>query len=371
MPDQPDTSEKLPSAPDLNQQMPRSSLSAELREILEFNERENQKHRDYFLMLYKLTAGAMTALVIFIGALIAFVGWHTVSDIRKQAQDATSEEIRATKEKSQKAMDEEIQNMRKQITGRLDAEFQTPNIREMVGDAARRQTQLAMMPLITNEVKTQVSSGVHAEQGAIQETLVSQTHKALDDMKPVIDQTVASRVGAAVDAAVKTQVDTQITPRIQQLQNSEQISELVTQAESGDGQSFDILARIAGDQSQQAGFRNTAIRTFTAVMMSHNEGIYSQLHFNDNPTPEEKLARLQSNEALQRRAAIDELTPDYVKDHLDQLFGIMTSDPDLGAREAAYQKFKSVTGNNFLNLDNATAISWWTKHRDEFVKPKK
>jgi large-conductance mechanosensitive channel len=269
MPDQPDTSEKLPSAPDLNQQMPRSSLSAELREILEFNERENQKHRDYFLMLYKLTAGAMTGLVLVIGALIAFVGWHTVSDIRKQAHDATSEEIKATKEQSQKAMVEEIQNMRKQITGRLDAEFQTPNIREMVGDAARRQTQSAMMPLITNEVKTQVSSVVHAEQGVILNAVEGQTRKAVDDMKPIIDRTIEASVGPAVDSAVKTQVDSQISPRIQQLQNSEQISELVTQAQSGDGQSFDILARIAGDQSQQVGIRNTAIRTFTAVMMSH------------------------------------------------------------------------------------------------------
>jgi hypothetical protein len=105
--------------------------------------------------------------------------------------------------------------------------------------------------------------------------------------------------------------------------------------------------------------------------MSHNEVVYNSLHFNDNPTPEEKLARLQSNDALSRRAAIDELTPDYVKGHLDQLYGIMTSDPDLGAREAAYQKFRIVSGNNFLNLDNGRAAIWWTKHRDEFVKPKK
>jgi hypothetical protein len=30
---------------------PQPGLSVELREILEFNERENQKHRDYFQML--------------------------------------------------------------------------------------------------------------------------------------------------------------------------------------------------------------------------------------------------------------------------------------------------------------------------------
>jgi hypothetical protein len=49
----------------------------------------------------------------------------------------------------------------------------------------------------------------------------------------------------------------------------------------------------------------------------------------------------------------------------------MISDPDLGVREAAYIKFKSVTGNNFLNLDAQSAAAWWAKHRDEFIHPKK
>jgi hypothetical protein len=348
-----------------------SALSAELKEVLAFTEAENEKHRAFFQMLYRWTAGALTAIVIVIGGLIAFVGWHTISDIRKQAQDATAEEIKATKEQSQELIAEEIQGIRKQIANRLDAEFQTTSIRETVGEAARRQTQSAMMPLITHEVQTQVSSGVHAEQGAIQTTLQSQTRKALDDMKPTIDQTVEARVGAAVDAAVKTQVDSQISPRIQQLQNSEKISELVTQAQSGDGQSFDILGRIAAEPDQEAGFRNTAYRTFTAVMLSHNEVVYNTLHFNDDSTPAEKLARLESKDALQRRAAIDELSPDYVKDHLDQLYDLMMSDPDLGVRTAAYIKFKSITGNNFLNLDSRAAANWWVKHRDEYVRPKK
>jgi hypothetical protein len=267
-----------------------SALSTELKEILAFTENENEKHRAFFQMLYKWTAGALTIIVVVVGALIAFVGWHTISDIRKQAQDATAEEIKTTREQSQKVMGEEIHNIQNQIANRLDTEFQTASIRETVGDAAKRQTQVAMMPLITSEVKTQVSSGVKAEQGAIQATLLGQTRKALDDMKPTIDQTVEKRVGAAVDIAIKNQVDTQISPRLQQLQNSEQISQLVTQAQSGDGQSFDILSRISVDPNQEPSFRGAAYRTFSAVLLAHNSVFYNTLHFNNNPTPDQKLA---------------------------------------------------------------------------------
>ncbi|MBW4038739.1 MAG: hypothetical protein HIU91_07655 [Acidobacteria bacterium] len=63
----------------------RSGLSAELREVLAFTESENQKHRDYFQMLYKWTSGALAVMVVSIGALAAFVGWHTIDDIKKQA----------------------------------------------------------------------------------------------------------------------------------------------------------------------------------------------------------------------------------------------------------------------------------------------
>ncbi len=349
----------------------RSVLSAELREILAFNEAENQKHRAFFESLYKTTVSALTVILLLLGGLVAFVGWHTISDIRKQAQDATAEEIKATRLQSQQAMDQEIQSMRLQISKRLDNEFQTRAIRETVGDAARRQTQAAMMPLINREVQTQVSKGVSAEQGSIQATLVAQTKTAIEEMKPIINTTIESRVGGVVDASVKKQVDTQITPVLQQLQNNQQISKLIIQAESGDGQSFDMLARIAFDSKQDPDFKASAYRTFSAVMISHNSAFYNNFHFTDSATPAEKITRLSSPDALQRRCAIDELTVDYAKQHMDQLFSIMTSDADLSVREAAYIKFKSVAGNNFLNLDTATATTWWAKHRSEFISEKK
>ena len=362
---------ELPALPPDGTPAAPSFISPELKEILAFNESENQRHRDFFQTLYKWTAGALTVLVVFIGGIIAFIGWHTISDIRKQAQDATSEEVRETKKQSEKVILDETTRMRQQITTRLDEEFKTERIRLTVGDAARRQTQAAMMPLIDHEVKTQVSSGVRAEQSAIQNTLLSQTRQALDDMKPVINKTIEARVGGAVDTAVKSQVDTQISPRIKDLQDSERMSQLVSQAQSEDGPSFDILANLSSDQNQTPIIRSTAIRTVRAVLQAHNNGLYSGFNFTDKPTPEEKLARTKSPDALFRRAAIDELAPDYAKAHLDDLFTFMMSDPDLSVRTAAYVKFKSVTQAQFLNLDAFTASQWWSTHRAEWVNPKK
>jgi hypothetical protein len=60
-----------------------SGISNELKEVLEFTASENQKHREYFQMLYRWTAGALTIIVVLISALVAFVGWHTIDDIKK------------------------------------------------------------------------------------------------------------------------------------------------------------------------------------------------------------------------------------------------------------------------------------------------
>lgn len=111
-------------------------------------------------MLYKWTSGALTVLVVAIGASVAFVGWHTIDDIKRQAQSATNKEISNIQEQSRKTLNKQTTEIQRQITTRLNDEFQSESIRRTVEAAAKQQTSRALLPIITKEARSQVTAGV-------------------------------------------------------------------------------------------------------------------------------------------------------------------------------------------------------------------
>jgi hypothetical protein len=345
-----------------------SALSAELKDVLAFTESENQKHRDYFEMLYKWTAGSLTVIVVVVGGLIAFVGWHTIEDIRKQAQSATKEEIDNIRKQSRETLAQQTAQIQQQIAKRLDDEFKTEAIRQMVQSAAKQQTAGALLPIITSEVRTQVSAGVKSEQQVVQHTLWQEVHQSVDELKPTINKRVDESVTQSVNAAVREQVDSQITPRIKELENSAQVSTLINQAESGDGSSFDTLVRMAGDSQVPQSVRDLALKVARSILASHNSGLYSTRTFTPAKTEAEEIAFLQDSDALSRQAAVDSLGIEYWKNHMDQLFATMTSDPSLQVRTSGFVRFKGITQMKYDALDNYNAVQWWGEHRKEFVK---
>jgi len=361
----------MPSEPDGQSPVSenaRAGLSAELKEILEFTEKENQKHRDYFQMLYTRTAGFLTVIIVVIGGIVAFVGWHTIDDIRKQAEAATQEEIRNTRKQSDDTLRQQTTEIQSQITKKLADEFKTDAIKQTVQSAAKQQTAGALLPIITTEVRSQVSTGVKSEQQTVQRAMLEEVHRSVEELKPTINRRVDESVGKSVSAAVSAQVDSQIAPRLKELENSAQISTLINQAESGDGSSFDILLRMAGDPQVSESVRGLALKVVRSIVLSHNSGIRSTRTFTEIKTKEQQAQLLQDGEPLTRQAAVDSLADDYWKTHLDQLFAIMTSDGSLEVRAAAYSRFKIITMMKSDALDNYSASQWWAKHRTEFVK---
>jgi hypothetical protein len=83
---------------------------------------------------------------------------------------------------------------------------------------------------------------------------------------------------------------------------------------------------------------------------------------------QQEVQLLQDADPQTRQAAVDSVTPDYWKAHLDQLFSIMTADGSIEVRRAAYIHFQAITQIKGDALDNFTAVQWWKVHRGEFVK---
>lgn len=348
---------------------PAGGLSRELKEVLAFTEAENAKHRAFFEMLYKWTAGSLTIIVVVVGGLIAFVGWHTISDLRKQAQDATQAEIASLQNQSQKIVLEEINRERGEVFNRIRAEvknqFEGAAIRQTVTEAAKTQTHDAMMPIIKTEVRTQVNRGVQDEQRIIRSTLTDQTKDAVRQLMPQIDRDVKSRMNEVVDSSVKSEISNHIAPQLTKLDADAKASSLIVGAESGDAADFDELESVSWRHDLDPTLVADTKRVVESIMQSHNR-VYSPLSVEGQDQVRDPIKLIHSSDPLQRRAAIDGSSNDYFKSHLTDLYELMLSDPALDVREAAYVKFKQITGARFLNLDSEAAIEWRSRHSKDF-----
>ena len=343
---------------------PKTVLSAELEQVLDFTAKENQKHREFFEGLYTTTARALTVIFVGVGLIVSFIGWHTIGDIRKQAQDATAEELKRTQQQVQQALKQETELMRAQVSSRIDKEFETSAIRNTVLNAANQQTRSVMLPIISKEVHSQVSVGVQNEQNSIKATLGQQATLAVERLQPVIDKTVEQRINSDVDVAFKKQVE----PQLSELKSNAEISSLIARAQGGDAASFDILSRIATDETTKPELKVTADRVVSSIVQANNSTFYNPLHFTKDFTVQQKVDFLQNASGLQRRAAVDDIAETYWRENMDRLYTIMMSDEDLTVRTAAYVRFKAITKAQFLNLDAGSAVLWWGEHRKDFVK---
>ena len=267
--------------------------------------------------------------------------------------------------------------MQDEIRQKLQAQFETPQLQKMVKEAASVQTGAVLRPLIQQEVSSDVAKRVKDEQQTINSTLVSETHKAVDNLKPDIDSIVSTRVNATVDKSVDNQISTKVQPVLSSLQQKEGLSDLLIRAQTGDGVAFDQLSFYAARfPSPRPEIQQSIVRAVRDIIRQHNQAVRSSLTFIKPQTDEQMLQYLHDSESGNREAAIDNLKEAALRSHADDLFRIMTSDPELSVREAAFIRFKQLRGDNdpehnIQNLDNYTVSQWWSKHRQEFIENKK
>ena len=233
--------------------------------------------------------------------------------------------------------------------------------------AARQQTSGALLPIITKEVRSQVSVGVKGEQQNIQQTLLKEVHSSVDELKPTINQRVDQTVSQAVNTSVSKQVDTQIAPRLRQLEDNAQLSSLINQAQAGDGAAYDKLFAIASGQ-QGPVIQPVAYEVVESIITRHSTPIRTPRQFLSPKSEAEEVKLLNDPETFTRQAAVDSLATPYWEKHLDQLFAIMTTDRSLDVRSDAYFVFSAITKFKADPLNNFAASTWWADHRKDLVK---
>jgi hypothetical protein len=327
------------------------------RELMQFLREENEANRRAVREdaqasrdLLRFTVWLVT---IPIAALILVVGWFgfkTVGDLK----DALEKEA----ETSTKA---EISRMQGEIRNRLDQEFQTPRLQQMVKATAAEYTKTSAEPLIKSEVGVQVKLRVAAEQPTIVAAVTRQTQAAVKQMGPTIDSLVRDSVDVKVQKAVEP-----VTQRLEGLKADADVQRLIIRMNNDDAEAFDQLFALTVAPSTDSDTLKLIGDTVSDVMDQHNNQMRLALHFTTPHNREQALAELSNPIPSMRMAALD-MVGSWDVPTLSKLVEIASSDASLNVRCLAAQVFNARTKQTFPCLSKAL-VTWWGLHQKDFEK---
>jgi hypothetical protein len=366
----------LPAPPNLDRE-----LLTYLREEAAANRSalrdEAEANRKLFSDTLKVAAVPLTAIIFVSG----FFGWKSISDLRQSVQD-----------EAKRQTETEVHRMQEEIRGKLNAEFETPQLQKTVREAASAQTDAVLRPLIQKEVSTNVTRSVASQQATINSTIVSETHKAVVDLKPTIDSIVGARVNSTVDASVNKTVDSKVQPVMDRLAAEQEMTVLLVQADSGDALAFDKMVELGRNNStpkplqhaMNEGAREIIDRYNTIGGLSIGSNWFPSNSYrfyvteNGKIKTEEAVAfvpHLKDVNSFNREEALQVLSDDDIRKNLDTVFQMMLHDPRISVRVRAYERFNRLLGpdlgkNHVDYLDSAQAIRWYTEHRQEMIDGK-
>ena len=131
-----------------------------------------ESNRQAFFGTMKIIAYPLAVVL----AIAGFIGFKSARDL-----------MDSIRQEGKRASDAEILRMRGEIRDTLKAQFEGPNIRSIVKDAARESTESSAAPLIKQEVVGQVRAQIQSERPEIHDAVVSETKKGVAEMQPLLD----------------------------------------------------------------------------------------------------------------------------------------------------------------------------------------
>ncbi len=331
------------------------------RGYLKFAQEQAEKDRAYFKHLFDRSAYFLGALVVFAG----IFGYRSVDQLRDDARSAVQSaqaKVDRAVEGMQSDAQRELDRVRVAVTKRVDDEFRTERIAQLVRAVAKERTEGELQGVIRSETITQVAKGIREQAPTIQKAVEDETKRAVRDLQPSISNAVGFEVSA--------QVQKQVLPVQSQLKSYGdviRVGTLATLAKSDDRKAFDELVAIAdGSKDASADERKVATSTAVAIVREKNSGISLGYNFKQKQTPEAmKQILLTSRFANDRMAAVQNYPADD-KSILSLLARMVASDESIDVVCAAFGAFNSRTSQSFQFPNYGGLMTWWNDNKRKF-----
>lgn len=328
------------------------------KELLEFLRKENEAsraavrqdsdaNRRLLTDSLKVIAYPVTAAL----AILSFLGFRSVTEMKNTIQSEAAAQTSA-----------EVIRMQGEIRDRLSEQFQTPNLRAIVSEAARNATATTAQPLIKAEVNSQVSRSIEAQKGVIKQSVTEQTQQAVKQMGSTIDTYVKN----AVDSKVTLAVDP-VAKQVRDLSNEAGIQMSVMRMNADDGSAFDRLFYMPmGNLTPEE--QTTVVGALQKEVGQANGGLIETQRFNTPHNHEQLLAALDSQNGTDRDAALTGLQDKYDPSLINRMMQLASSDPSLQVRAHAQRIFNQWTGAKTRILIAQQISDWWKLNGTEFLK---
>ena len=163
--------------------LPKDSVSIEklIREEIdrdskyfEFAKQQIEADRKFYTHLYTYAGG-------FLVFMVAAAGFFQFSSVNQMRSD-----MRA-------AVEAALADVRVEVKNRIDREFRSENIANLVEKVARERTENELSEIIRSETSARVASGLKAQESEIRGLVEGRTNKLVDELEPTIKKSFLSK----------------------------------------------------------------------------------------------------------------------------------------------------------------------------------
>jgi hypothetical protein len=328
---------------------------------LEFAQGQIQKDRDFYKHLYTL-ASLFLALMIGVGI---YLTSSSLSQMRADMKASIESEAKAlhaqaeaTKSEATTTVSRELANVHAEVQNRLNTEFKSEAITELIAKAAKERTDSAITGIIHEETARQVSLGIQEQAPEIKKNVEEETRNAVKALQPTITGIISDQLQAEVKNAVAP-----VEATMKAYLNLNVLSAL---ARNDDREAFDQL--MAMGNGEAAGDIKTLAAATALEVVREKTNVFRRLgrQFKEKQTPQAMLNIIGTSTFIpDRLTALDNYPPDDVS-ILPVLVKIIRSDQNLEMVATAFSSFDSRTKQEFQFPDYAGVVSWWDKNHDQF-----
>lgn len=318
----------------------------------------------------RLLGYAILAFTILIGGDIWTV-WSSVNRLQGEVQKALQIEVEKNRQTAAAVLATETQKMHDQIRERLNHEFETPRLHQMIGEEARRYT--------ANEAQAYINTQVEAVLKPFREQ-VSQELARSEHTTQQLQQN-EQRLTKAIEESEK--LTKSLSQQVSLLTRRNDIYGLGAAAiDEGDRASLGVLTVISEDQAETKVIRETAeaemlkVKAFWVGIDKIRASEFHWTGIDGKPKAEAELTacdllhELRNSKFWQVRAKAAQLLANQKKVGVPEgLLRVIQSDSQLHTVRDAVKSFEQITGYRSGDVFGLPFIEiWWKDHAEETTK---